>query len=153
MPTRATAMRGFRARLEQEHDGDTFRVLTDGGFDSAARPWLRLYDASAPELLMMLPPAAESGGTETTEYVNRWLAEAQAADPDLRWYLSVGAVLTTTTEPNERTTFRRYLAGVWRHDDWPQPWATPPPAWETSLNFAVKEFVIDNGWPTGKLPP
>jgi endonuclease YncB( thermonuclease family) len=32
------------------HDGDTFRLLLDLGFEQAAFPWLRLKDYSCPEL-------------------------------------------------------------------------------------------------------
>jgi hypothetical protein len=149
MPDFVTAGRGFRAMLTDPHDGDTFRVLTDGGFDSRAEPWLRLYDTHAPELIMRLPPRGQAGGTETTDFVNDWLA--RSADRRFRWHLAVLAHLTTTIEPNERTTFRRYVATVWRRADWVRPWQDPPPAWGLSLNAAVATYLSGHPeWPTGE---
>src|SRR3954467_8897533 len=143
-------MRGFRAGVREPRDGDTFRVMTDGGFDGRGEPWLRFYDTRAPELIMRLPRLLDPGGRETTAYVARWIAEAVEKSAHRRWYLSIGAVMTETFEPGEVTSFRRYLAVVWRHDDWPVPWATPAPLWDLSLNFAVNQYVIDHGWPPGE---
>src|SRR3954466_2418396 len=109
-------MRGFRAYLTEPHDGDTFRVMTDGGFDGRGEPWLRFYDTRAPELIMRLPRLLDPGRRGTTAYVARRIAGAGGQCAHRRWYLSIGAVMTETFEPGEVTSFRRYLAVVWRHD-------------------------------------
>jgi hypothetical protein len=148
--TRTTKMRGFRAYLTEPHDGDTFRVMTDGGFDGRGEPWLRLLDTRAPELNMRLPEKSQPGGVETTIYTNSWLTAAKMALPERRWYLSMGVVMTETLEPDEKTTFRRYVARVFKYADWPDPWMTPPPDESLSLNAAVTAFVAAHpAWPVG----
>lgn len=148
-----SSWRGYRAYLTKPHDGDSFWVMTDGGFDGRAEPELRLYDVRAPELIMRLPPMFQPGGDETTGFVNDWLARAVTAQPGVRWYLSVGVALTSKYEPTEQTTFRRYVAKVFRYVDWPRPWegGMPADADGVSLNGAVRTFLSGHPeWPTGE---
>lgn len=149
MPDRVTSWRGFRAYPSRAHDGDSFWVMADTGFGDRHEPELRLYDVGAPELVMRLPRLFQPGGQETTEFVAEWMRQAAASQPGRRWFLSVGVGMTKTYEPNEKTTFRRYVATVFRYDEWPMPWATPPPDDRLSLNYAVRLYVAENGWPTG----
>lgn len=151
MSDRVTTWRGFRAYLTKPHDGDSFWVMADTGFDGRAEPELRLYDVHAPELLMRLPPMFQPGGTETTNFVNDWVSHVQAAQPAARWYLSVAVGMTATYEPTEQVTFRRYVARVFRYSDWPTPWWRQPPADNLTLNYAVATYLSGHPeWPTGQ---
>ena len=143
--------RGFRAYATKRHDGDSFWVMADTGFEGRAEPELRLQDTHAPELLeMRLPRLLQPGGRETTAFVNDWLTGGAATYPG-RWYLSIAVTMTTAFEPAERRSFVRYLARVWSAVDWPQPWATPPPADTRSLNYAVTTFLSGHPeWPSGE---
>jgi endonuclease YncB( thermonuclease family) len=143
---RASVWKGFRAYLTEPHDGDTFTVITDGGFDTRAEPALRLYDVSAPELAMRLPPMHQAGGREATEFVNGWLARAQAQNPRRRWWLWVDTLMTSSYEADQRTTFRRYVARVWQFDDHDAGGGEPE-----SLNYAVRTYLSGHPeWPTGE---
>lgn len=118
-----------RAYLTKPHDGDSFWVMADTMFGQRYEPELRLLDVHAPEL-------SEPGGREATGFVNDWLREAAAAQPNRRWPLYVLTVKTRVYEPESRMTFTRYLADVWRYDQAPdQP--SPGP----SLNDAVRWFL------------
>ncbi len=145
--------RGYRALLTKTHDGDTFWVLADTGFDQRHEPGLRLADVSAPEIprAMALPPRRQPGGGETTEFVNGWLAAARDEALARRWYLSVGVAMTTTPEPSERTSFRRFVAVVYRYQVWPRPWEMPMPPLDWSLNAAAGAFLAEHPeWPSGE---
>jgi hypothetical protein len=138
---RVRGWRTFRAYLTEEHDGDTFRVMTDGGFDTRAEPRLRLFDVYAPELAMMLPARRAPGGRETTAYVNGWLTAAANKHPGRRWPLTVATLMTAADEDDHVTTFRRYVAKVWERDDFERE----PVAHDTlTLNYAVTEFLRDH---------
>jgi hypothetical protein len=150
MIDRVTTWRGYRAFLTKPHDGDSQWVLADTGFDQRFEPELRLYDVHAPELVMRLPQRGQPGGTETTNFANDWYAHAQATQPDVRWWLSVAIAMTSTYEPTERVTFRRYVARVFRYNDWRVPWWYPPPDDSKSLNAAVALFLSGHPeWPPG----
>lgn len=143
--------RGYRAYLTRPHDGDSFWVLADTGFDGRAEPELRLADVHAPELLMRLPRRGQPGGVEATGFVNDWMAAAQAAVADRRWYLSVAVAMTRAYEPGERQTFTRYVARVFRYVDWPVPWWQQQPDERLSLNYAVQTFLSGHPeWPPGE---
>jgi endonuclease YncB( thermonuclease family) len=143
--------RGYRAYLSRPHDGDSFWVMCDAGCDARLEPELRLSDVHAPELAVKLPPLFQPGGAEATEFVNDWLARAQAAVPDRRWYLSVAIAMTASYEPTERTTFRRYVARVWRYADWPRPWEGHMPDPRFTLNADVQTWLSGHPeWPTGE---
>ena len=142
---RASTWRGFRAYVTAEHDGDTLRVITDGGFDTRAEPRLRLYDVSAPELAMRLPPMFQPGGQETRDFVNGWLAAAQGKNPRRRWWLWVDTLLMKTYEPDQRRTFVRYVARVWQFDDHERGGGELE-----TLNYAVRSFLEGHPeWPPG----
>lgn len=80
------------------HDGDTYRLLLDTGFEQAAWPWLRLRGASCPELSDLNGIAARDAAAEL-------LADA--------------AAVTTYKRPgweDMEKSFARYLADVHLHD-------------------------------------
>ena len=145
--------RGYRATTTRVHDGDSFYVLADTGFGSRNEPELRLLDVHAPELTaarLALPPRGQPGGTETTTFVNSWLADAATttAAQRIRWELWIETVMSTAPEPDERRTFTRYLATVWRITDCPT-WGRPGPL-EHSLNSQVTTFLTGRpDWPPG----
>ena len=77
------------------HDGDTYRLLLDVGFEQASWPWLRLRGASCPEL-------SDTNG----------LAAKNAAEELLRDGV---AAVTTYKRPgysDMEKSFARYLADV-----------------------------------------
>lgn len=128
-----------RALLIKPHDGDTFRVLADTMFGGRHEPDLRLLDVHAPEL-------SELGGPDVARFANDWLASAAAAQPTCRWPLYVLTVKTKTTEPEQRMTFTRYLATVWRFDQRPDG-PTPGP----SLNDAIRNYLAGHPeWGAGR---
>lgn len=143
--------RGFRASLTRGHDGDSFWVLADTGFGQRAEPELRLADVHAPELVAMrLPPRRQPGSREAREFVAGWIDRLRWKTPARRWYLSVGVAMTTTVEPDERTTFRRYVAVVFAYESWPLPWVTPMPTVDVSLNHDVAVWLAGHPeWPAG----
>lgn len=92
------------------HDGDTYRLLLDTGFEGAAFPWLRLKDFSCPEL-------AAAGGPEARD----------AAEAMLREHVETLWVVTHKVPPslaaklhgsfgNTRKALTRYVADVWLSD-------------------------------------
>lgn len=145
MLDRATSWRGFRAMLTELYDGDTFRVLVDGGFDGRSEPHLRLVDVHAPELIMRLPRGGQPGGQETTEFVAEWMGRARKVDERRRWWLWIDTLLTVTREPEQKTTFRRYLARVWQFDEHERGGGE-----ELTLNHAIRTFLSGHPeWPPG----
>jgi endonuclease YncB( thermonuclease family) len=86
--------------LQEVHDGDTWRLMLDVGFEHAAFPWLRMKGWSCPEL-------NEQGGQEA-----RGAAEAllfDAAGAGMLW-------VRTFKRPgyeDMRKSFARYLAEVY----------------------------------------
>lgn len=127
----------FRARLTRPHDGDTFRVLADTMFGQRYEPDLRLTDVYAPEL-------SEPGGPETLRFVNDWFA---GCDTRYSWPLYVITEKAPVFELPQRIS-ARYLATVWRY-------GYQPGDYETSLNFAVQQFLGENpqwGGGTGARP-
>lgn len=129
----------YRAQLIKAHDGDTFRVLVDTGFAQRAEVDLRLLNVRAPEL-------HQPGGTECAAYVQKWMADAAAAQPGRRWALYVHTCPSKTAEPESRRTLNRYLAEVWRWDDRP---TGPHPG--RSLNEAIAGYIAGHSaWPSGR---
>lgn len=146
--TTVTPARGFRAYPTRRHDGDSFWVMTDGGFNGRAEPELRLLDVSAPEVGG--PKQLQPGGQETTDYINGLLDAATARNPVRRWSLWVETVLTRTPEPDQKTTLERYLATVWAYDD-AGPWIPGMSPVVASVNAQVNAFLAGHpDWPTGK---
>lgn len=152
MTPRAAKPRGFRATPTKVHDGDSFWVLVDTGFDGRHEPELRLLDVHAPELVRMaLPPRGQPGGAETARLVNAWLSDAAERAGEARWSLWVETYLVRSADPNagERQTFTRYLATVWRLWDCPV-WGSGGPV-EASLNYQVALFLSGHPeWPPGE---
>lgn len=132
-------IRYFRARLTEPHDGDTFRVMADTGFDGRAEPRLRLLGVSAPEL-------DETGGWDTTRCIQEWFDQAQAAQPGRKWPLYIITEQTKADEPEQKRTFVRFLATVWRYDQRP---TGPTPG--QSLNEYVNAYLAQHpDWPKGE---
>ncbi len=130
--------RGFRAYATKRHDGDSFWVMADTGFDGRAEPELRLVDVTAPEV-----KPVQLGSAETTNFVNEWLIAAESVKPARRWPLWVVTMQTTAFEPEQKQTFTRYLAWVWRFDQQDDPDAT--------LNRAVAGMLAQHpDWPAGQ---
>lgn len=129
----------FRAYLTKPHDGDSFWVMCDQGYDGRAEPELRLYDVSTPEL-------SQVGGQECTDHINSWFLTAVTSQPDRRWPLWVESIKTTRLiEPKQKMTITRYLANVWRYVDKPDG-PTPGP----SLNDYMRDYMTQHPeWPTG----
>lgn len=141
--------RGYRAWVTKQHDGDSFWVMCDTGFGGRHEPELRLLDVHAPELDRMALPRGQAGGAEAREFVNGWMAEAETYAYPSRWYLWVETILTTGFEPQEKQTFTRYLATVWRLKDCPT-WGQPG-APNYSLNFQTSLFLSGHPeWPPGE---
>lgn len=149
---RSTEWRGFRAYLTKPHDGDSFWVMCDSGFNGRAEPELRLVDVHAPELrAMRLPPMFQPGGSETTAFVNDWMEHAKAVDPlrPRRWYLWVETILTSAYEPEQRQTFTRYLAKVWLYGQ--RPTGDRPTIEALTLNAALTLYLSGHPeWPPGE---
>lgn len=99
-----------RARLvpprDLPHDGDSFWMELDQGFDARHEPELRLDAVYMPEL-------SQPGGLEMRQIVLDWFA---ASDHTLTWPFWVISTKTKVREPGQRRTFTRYLATVWRFD-------------------------------------
>lgn len=146
-------VRGFRAYPSKTHDGDSFWVIADTGFNGRHEPELRLLDVHAPELdpvRLALPPRDQPGGAEAGSFVNAWLASADAAVGEARWSLWVETVMVRSADPNagERQTFTRYLATVWRLGDC-LAWGQGGPK-SASLNHQVAFFLSGHPeWPPG----
>jgi hypothetical protein len=140
--TTSSEVRGFRAYPTRRHDGDSFWVMVDQGFDGRHEPELRLLDVHAPEVRgLAMPRMMQPGGRETTEYVNGWL-KAVETRTSRRWCLWVETVLTRTFEPEQRQSFDRYLATVFDFER---------RAPELSLNASVATFLSGHPeWPGGE---
>jgi endonuclease YncB( thermonuclease family) len=89
------------------HDGDTYKLLLDTGFEVAAYPWLRLKDFSCPEL-------KDEGGPEAQKAAQRLLGS----------FLETVWVVTYKIPPSliakqqkkygdSKRTFARYIASVY----------------------------------------
>lgn len=78
-----------RPIIVEVHDGDTFRVCLDVGFETAAFPWLRLDGYNAPELREPDGPAARDA---------------------LLGILTKARGITVTTRKNQPRSFARYIA-------------------------------------------
>jgi len=129
---------GFRSALSKPHDGDSFFMLVDCGFNVCYRAELRLDGVRAPEIH---PP--QPGGLETLEFVNGWLNGVQEAAPRRRWPFWIQVVATDSYEPGMDLSFTRYVATVWRYGDQSVVQAQ-------SLNFLVNAFLaVHPEWPSG----
>jgi hypothetical protein len=128
---------GFRAALSRPHDGDSFFMLCDTGFNGRHEPELRLDGVHAPEIHPMQP-----GGQETLDFVNGWLSGVQVKEPRRRWPFWVDVVMTTSYEPEMDESFTRFVATVW---DIEQVHTA-----NSSLNWLTNAFLSGHPeWPTG----
>jgi endonuclease YncB( thermonuclease family) len=100
--------------VREVHDGDTWRLDLDVGFEHTAFPWLRLKDYSCPEL-------SDPGGKEAREYSRTLLVGAVEAEAIwVRTFKRKGY-------EDQKKSFARYLAEVYigsfssRESDPPNP--------------------------------
>lgn len=85
--------------VHELHDGDTWRLIIDTGFEHAAFPWLRLKGWSAPEL-------DEPGGPEALVAAESVLHDALPGGLWVRTYKRTGY-------EDMKKSFARYLAEVY----------------------------------------
>lgn len=87
--------------VREVHDGDTYRLDIDVGFEHSAWPWLRLNGYYCPEL-------DEKNGTEAKVYATSEMQEALIYGPGIwvRTFKRVGY-------EDMRKTFARYVADVY----------------------------------------
>jgi hypothetical protein len=118
------------------HDADTVKFLIDSGYNGREEESLRLSGVRAPE-------TNQVGFTETRLYVVRWLSarygETRAVKLRRRWPFRILSEINTRVEPDQRTTFARYLG--WIYDI------------ETGecLNEAIATYISSHPeWPPGK---
>jgi endonuclease YncB( thermonuclease family) len=97
-------------RVLEVHDGDTFRLLLDTGFEAAAMPWLRLKDFSCPELSA---PHGEDARLATAALLRDHLATCWVATFKMPPTL---AAKLQERYGDSRKSFARYIAEV-RLDD------------------------------------
>lgn len=109
-------------RVLEVHDGDTVRLLLDGGFEAAHFPWLRLKDYSCPEMRvkdvvtgrMVDNPAGLRARMATMALLHNYIATC--------WVVTFRVSLTEAAKIAEtygdtRRTLTRYLAEVWLDAD------------------------------------
>lgn len=126
----------FRAALSRPHDGDSFFMLVDCGFDVRYEAELRLDGVHAPEIHPLQP-----GGQQTLDFVNGWLVSVSASLSDRRWPFWISVVATSSYEPGMDMSFTRYVATVYQYG-LVQP--------DRSLNAAVNNFLAGHPeWPQG----
>jgi hypothetical protein len=108
-------------RVLEVHDGDTFRLLLDTGFEKAAYDWLRLKDFSCPEMRVKDPVSGRM--VDNPEGIRARMVTLSL----LHNYLATLWVVTTKIPPDlvakqaerygeTRKTLTRYLAEVWLDD-------------------------------------
>jgi hypothetical protein len=123
--------------LTRPHDGDSFFVLCDTGFNGRHEPELRLDGVHAPEIHPLQP-----GGQETLDFVNGWLSSVQVKDARRRWPFWVDVVMTTSYEPEMDESFTRFVATVWDIEQVHIP--------NMSLNWLTNAFLAGHPeWPSG----
>jgi hypothetical protein len=126
----------FRSALLRPHDGDSFWMAVDLGFNARYAAELRLDGVHAPEIHPLQP-----GGQETLDFVNGWMESIQASSPDRDWPFWITVTPTHTFEPGMDMSFTRYVATVYQ-------FGVSDPA--RSLNAAVIAFLGEHPeWPRG----
>lgn len=97
-------------RVLEVHDGDTFRLLLDTGFEHAAFPWLRLRNYSCPELRQ---PGGDEARVATLALIREHMASLWVAT-----YRIPPSLVEKTQERYGDTprSFARYVADVWLDD-------------------------------------
>lgn len=125
------AGQGYGPRKEAVHDGDTIRFVIDLGMDVRAEKWIRLGNVHAPEL-------SQTGGRETQAEVANWCL-ARTITEKLEWPFRIRTEQTTKAEPDERTSFSRYIG--WVYD------IVTGESLNTTINLFLKEHPQ---WPMGE---
>lgn len=126
----------FRAALSRPHDGDSFFMDVDLGFNVRVEAELRLDGVYAPEIHPMQP-----GGQQTLDFVNQWLAGVETRQAR-EWPFWVVVTATRTYEPGMDMSFTRYVATVYPFE--------ASSVEEQSLNYAVNTFLSGHPeWPRG----
>jgi endonuclease YncB( thermonuclease family) len=92
------------------HDGDTFRLLLDTGFEQAAFPWLRLKGYSCPELSDAGGPGARDATAQMLRDFAGTLWVVTHKLPPTLVAKRAGAFGDT------RKALTRYVADVWLDD-------------------------------------
>jgi endonuclease YncB( thermonuclease family) len=92
------------------HDGDTFRLMIDAGFETGHWPWLRLKDFSCPELHQQDGDAAR---VFTDETLRRYMAKGSL------WIVTFRTKnpYIVRTYKDDTRTMSRYIADVWLDND------------------------------------
>lgn len=111
-----------RARITENHDGDTVTAVLDQGFGDTKTIKVRLAKVFAPE-------TSQPGGAETTAFVRDWVAQRSTT----AWPFVCTTVRTRTD--TETTTLGRYVAYITCGTE--------------SLNEAVTAFVTASGYAGG----
>jgi endonuclease YncB( thermonuclease family) len=111
-----------RARIPENHDGDTITAVLDQGFGDTKTIKVRLAGVFAPEL-------SQPGGPETTTFVHEWITQRSSGS----WPFVCTTVRTRTD--TETTTLGRYVAHIVCGTE--------------SLNDAINTFVAVNGYGHG----
>lgn len=109
-------------RVLEVHDGDTFRLLLDVGFEKAAYDWLRLKDYSCPELRirnfntgrLVDNPAGVQARMATMQLLHNFLPTLWVVTHKV----APGEAAKLAEEYGETSkTLTRYLADVWLTDE------------------------------------
>lgn len=87
--------------VQEVHDGDTFRLMVDVGFEHAAFPWLRLKGYSCPEVSTAKGREALAATRDLLPRVGRVVTHKRAGYEDME------------------KSFARYLAEVYLDDGSP----------------------------------
>lgn len=93
------------------HDGDTVRFLIHTWANGRSEDWIRFSGVRSPE-------TNEPGITETRAFVMAWLdarygSTVWPASRRRRWPFRILAETDTKAEPDQRTTFARYLGWIY----------------------------------------
>ena len=111
-----------RARIPENHDGDTITAELDQGFGDTKTITVRLAGVFAPEL-------KQPGGPETTAFVHDWVTSRSSGS----WPFVCTTVRTRTD--HEVETLGRYVAYI--------------TCGAESLNDAITEFIAARGYGGG----
>ncbi len=87
------------------HDGDTIRFVIDLGMDVRVEKWIRLGNVRAPEL-------SQPGGQEALVEAVNWCLVRTITNAR-EWPFRIRTEQTAKPEPDERTSFQRYIGYVY----------------------------------------
>ncbi len=98
-------------RVLEVHDGDSFRLLLDTGFEVAAYPWLRLRNYSCPEL-------RDPGGPEARAATDALLRSSLATCWAITYKIPPDLLAKQAERYGDsKRTFARYVADIWLRDE------------------------------------